>query len=184
MKKLPLLLISAILLIGTIACDNENKNVWKEYKEWREINEAWILEQTARTNPDGTPYYSKVTPNWDPSQYILLHYFNDRSETAGNLTPLLTSTVDVKYIGRLYNDEVFDSSYTLTKWGDSIYRTKCLNVIPGWQIALEKMHVGDSVEIIIPYQSAYGAADNGVIKPYSALVFNVKLVDVYAYEKN
>ncbi|MBR6639234.1 MAG: FKBP-type peptidyl-prolyl cis-trans isomerase [Muribaculaceae bacterium] len=184
MKKLPLLLISAILLIGTIACDNENKNVWKEYKEWREINEAWILEQTARTNPDGTPYYNKVSPSWDPAKSILIHYFNDRSLTANNLTPLLTSTVDVKYIGRLYNDEVFDSSYTLTKWGDSIYRTKCLNVIPGWQIALEKMHVGDSVEIIIPYQSAYGAADNGVIKPYSALVFNVKLVDVYAYEKN
>ena len=184
MKKLPLFLVSAILFIGTIACSNDDMNVWEDYEDWRNTNEAWILEQAARTNPDGSPYFDKVSPSWDPAQYILLHYFNDRNEAASKLTPLLTSTVDVKYIGRLYNDVVFDSSYTLTKWGDSIYRTKCTNVIPGWQIALEKMHVGDSVEMIIPYQSAYGAADNGVIKPYSALHFNVKLVDIYAYEKN
>lgn len=182
MKKLPIFFVSAIMLI-IAACGDDEGNVWKDYEGWREANEAWILEQASRTNPDGTPYYSKVTPDWDPSQYILLHYFNDRSETAGNLTPMLTSTVDVKYIGRLYTDEVFDSSYTLTKWGDSIYRTKCSNVIQGWQIALEKMHVGDSVEMIIPYKSAYGAADNGIIKPYSALRFNVKLVDIYAFEK-
>ena len=132
MKKLPLFLVSAILFIGTIACSNDDMNVWEDYEDWRNTNEAWILEQAARTNPDGSPYFDKVSPSWDPTQYILLHYFTDRNEAASKLTPLLTSTVDVKYIGRLYNDVVFDSSYTLTKWGDSIYRTKCTNVIPGW----------------------------------------------------
>lgn len=170
--------------MGAVACSTDDNNVWEDYENWRDANEAWILEQAARTNPDGSLYFDKVSPDWDPSQYILMHFFNDRSETAGNLTPYLTSTVDVKYIGRLYNDEVFDSSYTLTTYGDSIYRTKPANVIQGWQIALENMHVGDSVEMIIPYRSGYGAADNGVIKPYSALHFNVKLVNVYALEKN
>ena len=183
MKKLPLFLLSTVLFV-VASCSFDDENVWEDYAEWREANEAWIVEQQARTNADGSTFFDKLTPWWDPSQYILIHYFNDRNETAGNLVPKENSTVDVKYIGRLYNNEPFDSSYTLTQWGDSIYRTRLTNVISGWQIALQDMHVGDSVEVIIPYQSAYKAADNGVIKPYSALHFNIKLVDIFAYEKN
>ena len=61
---------------------------------------------------------------------MLAHWFNDRKLTQGNLKPYYTSTVDVKYIGRLYNDEPFDSSYTLmADYGDSIFRTKVGRVI-------------------------------------------------------
>jgi FKBP-type peptidyl-prolyl cis-trans isomerase FklB len=115
-----------------------------------------------------------------------MHWFNDRSKTAGNLQPYYTSTVDVKYIGRLYNDEAFDSSYLLTEtYGDSIYRTKVTAVISGWTIALQEMHVGDSVEVIIPYQSAYGLSGSGTaVLPFSNLKFNIKLVDIPYWEIN
>ena len=47
------------------------------------------------------------------------------------------------------------------------------------------MYVGDSAEIICPYNMAYGESYvSSLIQPYSALRFNVRLVDVYAYEKN
>ena len=50
-----------------------------------------------------------------------------------------------------------------------------------------QMHVGDSAQIVIPYQQAYGSTGsmrNGiyVIKPFSTLVFNLKLVDIPYYE--
>ncbi len=181
MKKLPIFIIAALFVLAA-ACKSDEETTWDEYKDWREMNEVWIQEQSLRVNSDGTPYFQRLSPKWDPKQYILIHYFNDRSETLWNLSPLYTSTVDAKYIGRLYNDEAFDSSYNLRTWGDSIYRTRCSDVIPGWLIALEDMRVGDSCEIIVPYQSGYGAADNGIIKPFSALHFNMKLVDIPFYE--
>ena len=113
---------------------------------------------------------------------MLIRYLNDRSLTAGNLSPLLTSTVDVKYIGRLYTGEAFDSSYNQKANGDSIFRTSLTGLIQGWQIALVNMNVGDSVEIIIPYNMGYGGSQTGIIKPYSTLIFNLKLVDIPYYE--
>lgn len=181
MKKL-LYLPAIFLTIIATACNMDGDNVWEDYRDWRETNEQWILDQASRTNDDGTPYYTKLVPTWDKDSYILIHYFNDRNETKDNLTPLFTSTVDVKYIGRLYNDEPFDSSYAYTQWGDSILRTTQANLIEGWAIALSDMHVGDSCEILVPYQQAYGSSESGIIKPYSALKFNLKLVDIPYYE--
>ena len=112
-----------------------------------------------------------------------MRYLNDRSKTVGNLSPMLTSTVDVKYIGRLYNDVPFDSSFTNTaSYGDSLFRTTPGEVIQGWTIALMNMRVGDSARIIIPYMLGYGASGSGSIPPYSTLVFDVKLVDIPYYE--
>ena len=44
------------------------------------------------------------------------------------------------------------------------------------------MHVGDTVQIIIPYDLAYGQSGSGSIPPYSALRFNMRLMDVPGYE--
>ena len=95
---------------------------------------------------------------------------------------MYTSTVDVKYIGHLYDGTAFDSSYINTYPADSIYRTTLSSVIEGWTIALTNMHVGDSCEVLIPYQHAYGSSEHGDIKPYSALQFNIKLVYIPGYE--
>ena len=181
MRKFPLFLI-ALTSIITIACSSD-ETVWDKYKEWREINEQWFLEQESLTDENGNLYYTKITPEWNKSSYVLVHYFNDRSKTEGNLSPLYTSTVDVKYIGRFYNDEPFDSSYNnVATYGDSIYRTTCNNVISGWTAVLEDMRVGDSCEVIIPYTLGYGDSETGVITPYSTLKFNISLVNIPYYE--
>ena len=88
----------------------------------------------------------------------------------------------MKYIGRLYNDVPFDSSFTTTTYGDSIFRTKPSGTITGWQIALTDMRVGDSARVVIPYGQGYQALSTGSIPPYSTLVFDIKLVDIYSYE--
>lgn len=180
MKKFPIILTLCVVMACVVSCgtDDDDSDTWGDYKEWREDNEAWLEEQAALTNPDGTPYYERITPSWNPSAYVLMHWFNDRSLTAENLKPYSTSTVDVKYYGRLYDDVAFDSSYAQTAYGDSIYRTQLTQVITGWMIAVTQMHVGDSVDVLIPYQQGYNSSSTSVIKPYSALRFGIKLVDI------
>lgn len=182
MRKFPFILLITVLCCGLASCLENNDDYWDEYEDWRNANEAWLQTQAQKTNADGSPYYKKVVPAWDKSAYVYLHYFNDTTLTRKNLSPFYTSTVDVKYIGHLYDGTAFDSSYLNTYPADSIFRTQLSGVINGWTIALNDMHVGDSVEVLIPYQWAYGASKYGDIKPYSALQFNMKLVDIPGYE--
>lgn len=182
MKRLPLIfLLLTALCYGFVSCIN-GEDTWDEYQEWREANESWLLEQSQRKNDDGSDYYKKIVPTSDKVAYVYIHYFNDTTLTRNNLSPMFTSTVDVKYIGRLYDGTAFDSSYLNTSPADSIFRTQLSGVVTGWYIALSDMHVGDSCEVLIPYQWAYGESNYGAIKPYSALQFNIKLVDIPGYE--
>ncbi|MBQ7211229.1 MAG: FKBP-type peptidyl-prolyl cis-trans isomerase [Muribaculaceae bacterium] len=176
MRKLPSLFLLTLLAV-VVACGvGNNSNTWEEYADWREANDAW-LEMKEQSG-----FYRKIVPEWDKSGFVLIHYFNDRTKTINNLSPLSTSTVDVKYHGRLYNDEPFDSSYLQTTYGDSIYRTQVNTKINGWIVALSDMRVGDTCEVIVPYRQGYGGNGSGSIKPYSHLIFGLKLVDIPYYE--
>lgn len=179
MKKLLFFSLLIIALLPMMSCHDETSNTWTEYAEWRDANDKWITDLVSKTNPDGSRYYERVIPAWNNNAYILMHWFNDRAETAGNLTPLYTSMVSVKYYGQLYDDTPFDSSYTLT---DSLFNTTPGSVIPGWTIALAEMHVGDSCEVVIPYTQGYGSTSTSIIPPYSCLKFGIKLVDIPYYE--
>lgn len=184
-KLLAFIAVSTILSLGFSACNKDDDDTYnlEDYQDWRKQNDKWVSEMQARKNPDGTPYYQTVIPVWNPSVFILMHFFNDRAETADNLVPLYTSTVDVRYVGHNCEGERFDSSTTVNKYGKlGIKRFQCNSVIQGWTIALEQMHVGDTAEIIVPYNVAYGTTYMGNILPYSALRFNVRLEDIYKYE--
>lgn len=181
MRKLP---IALLLLVVATACGlDPEEDTWEYYEDWRNTNNAWLDEQMARTNADGTPYYEKVVPVYDPSAYVLIHYCTDRSLTSGNLSPLVTSTVDVKYRMETCDGVARDSSYLRTTPADSVLRIKFSEVISGFRIALMDMHVGDSCDVVIPYQQAYNNMSQGSVLPYSHLRYDLKLVDIYSYEK-
>ena len=177
MKRLLYALGAVALGCAAWSCDDDDDYVdyWTEYASYREANERWIAEQEKLTDEDGQPFYERLVPSWDKGSYILIHWFNDRSETAGNLQPYLTSTVTTKYRGYLYDGTLFDKS---KETADSTFTTPVNGVIDGWQIALQNMRVGDTVQIVVPYASADGAQENGQIKPYSALRFNLRLTDI------
>lgn len=177
MRKL--LFVPIILLLLAACAEDDYSDVWTYYAGWRQENDEWIQNQAKRTNPDGTLYYNKVVPSWNPNAYVLMHYFNDRNETKDNLVPMYTSTVSVKYQGKLITDTIFDSSYSLP---DSLFTTTLGSVIQGWSIALQDMHVGDSCEVLIPYQQAYYTSGSGLVLPFSCLKFGIKLVDIPYYE--
>lgn len=172
----------ALALMGSLALtsclgDDEGDS------DYRKANDAWYNSQAQLLDASGKNYYMLVTAEWDPSAQVLIHWFNDQSATAANLTPLYTSTVDVKYKGVLYNGTPFDSSYARTTPADSIFRTKlATSVIAGWTIALTHMHIGDSCRVVVPYAQAYGSTKYTGIPAYSALQFDVKLVGIPYYE--
>ena len=166
----------------SVSCNDDNKNTWDDYEKWRNANTSYYDEQNYSFDENGNPEYLTVVAPWNPGAEVLIKYLNDRSKTEGNLTPLLTSTVDVKYRGSLYNGVAFDSSYLRTSPADSIFRTVLSATIEGWWIALTDMRVGDSARVIIPYNVGYGSSITASIPPFSTLVFDVKLVDIPYYE--
>lgn len=89
--------------------------------------------------------------------------------------PTLNDKVKVHYHGTLVDGTVFDSS---VERGEPI--SFPLNgVIQGWQEGLQLMSVGSKYRLFIPYTLAYGARGAGeVIKPYSALIFDVELLAI------
>ena len=71
----------------------------------------------------------------------------------------------------------------MTTYGDSIYRFRPSDMISGWQIALTDMRVGDSCRVVIPADQGYGVQSTGIILPYSVLVFDIKLTDIYSLQQ-
>lgn len=181
-KFLAFITVAVATVATTISCNKVDSNTWDDYAEWRELNTTFFDEQQFGVDADGNPLYATQVAQWNPGGRILIHYFNDRKLTEQNLMPMLTSTVDVKYRGTLYNGVPFDSSYIRTTPADSIYRTKVSSTIEGWWAALLNMHVGDSVRVVIPYSMGYGGTASGIIPPFSTLVFDIKLVDIADYE--
>lgn len=173
MKLLRLILPSVAAVALLSSCESDEVKNWNDYADWREANDDWLHEMTV------TGKYTKVTPEWNENLNILMRWTNDRTLTEGNLTPLFTSSVAVKYKGWLYDGTPFDSSYLYT---DSIATLLPSSLIDGWVIALEQMRVGDKVELIVPYSAAYGSSSLGVVKPYSNLRFELELRDIPQYQ--
>lgn len=88
--------------------------------------------------------------------------------------PADTSTVKVNYEGRLIDGKIFDSSYQRKQ----PVTMRANQVIKGWTEILTKMPVGSTWEVYIPQELAYGAQEQGQIKPFSALVFKIELLGI------
>lgn len=181
MKKLIFATLAAIALaLGSTACtETSGTDNWENFREWRESNNSWVLEQESLRDENGELFYTKIVPDWDKGSYVLMHWFNDRSETAGNLTPFVTSWVSTSYDLYLSTGDLADSSEGLT---DDLFTAQLSSLIKGWRIAMLEMHVGDTVQVVVPYLSGYGNMAAGNVPPYSALRFNMRLKDIPGYE--
>lgn len=178
MKSLLCLSAAVALAISSTSCLHDKT---EDHSQWRAENVEYVTRCEAMTE-NGVKVYEKVIPTWSPSTFVLIHWHNDRSLTANNLTPLDNSTVWVKYRLRNIQDTVVESSYKRTSPADSIYQTRPLNNVTGFWAALTQMHVGDSVTAVIPAEAGYGSTSSGSLLPYSTLIFDIKLQKIVAFE--
>ena len=82
--------------------------------------------------------------------------------------------VKVNYRGTLIDGTEFDSSYN----NNAPATFGVTQVIKGWTEALLMMPVGSKWELYVPQDLAYGSMDRSNIPPYSALIFEVELVEI------
>ena len=84
--------------------------------------------------------------------------------------PADTCKVKVNYKGTLIDGTEFDSSYKRKE--PTTFRANQVTE------ALTMMPVGSKWELYIPQELAYGSRDQGQIKPFSTLIFEVELLSI------
>ncbi|MBI3137654.1 MAG: FKBP-type peptidyl-prolyl cis-trans isomerase [Sphingobacteriales bacterium] len=154
MKQFIVILSVFFVLISGMACLKDNSCKAKTV----ESEKATMLSYAASNGITATEHSSGI-------MYQVV--------TAGSgPAPTLSSTVSVRYTGKLLDGTVFDS-----QTGNPI--SFPLNqVIPGWQIGLPLIQEGGLIKLIIPSSLCYGCTGVGAIPGNSVLYFEIQLVDV------
>lgn len=97
------------------------------------------------------------------------------------IKPQITDTVMVHYTGKYIDGKEFDSSIGRTPLKTALNG----GAIPGFLKALSMMEEGSKIEVIIPYELAYGSQGNQnpytgemSIEPFQTLIFQLELVSI------
>ncbi len=153
MKKYFIYLSLLSFTLASTACseDNSIENEGKEIEDY--LASKGLLEQAQKT-PEGV-------------------YYVIEEEGTGTEFPSATSTVDVKYVGYLLNDNVFDSS------GNSTARFSLTSLIEGWRVGMQKFKKNGKGKIFVPSALGYGNQIRPGIPAGSVLGFDIELVGFF-----
>ncbi len=139
--------------------EEQAKKAEAEFGDNKKAGEAFLAENKTKEG---------VKTTESGLQYIVL------KEGIGE-APKASSRVKVHYHGTLTDGTVFDSS--VDRGEPSEFGVG--QVIKGWTEGLQLMKPGAKYKFFIPQELAYGAQQRGQhIKPFSALVFEVELIEV------
>ena len=87
--------------------------------------------------------------------------------------PSRRSIVTPHYTRWTINGKKFDSSR-----GGTPFAMRLSDLIDGWIVAMQQMHVGDQWELYIPAEMGYGKFSQPGIQGGSTLIFEVELLGV------
>lgn len=154
--------------------DEAQAIVQQFFMEQEQKQRAVAAERFKANKADGEKYLAdnakkeNVHVTASGLQYEILKEGNGKKPSA-------TDTVVCHYEGTLIDGKMFDSSI---KRGEPA--TFPLNqVIAGWTEGLQLMQEGAKYRFFIPYELGYGERGAGAsIPPFSALVFDVELIEV------
>ena len=100
-------------------------------------------------------------------------YYKVIRKGKGGASPNRGSVVTAHYVGKTINGKAFDSSR-----GGVAPAFRLRDLIPGWNIALTQMHVGDRWEVYIPAEQGYGKLNQPGIPGGSTLIFDIELLGI------
>lgn len=128
-------------------------------REYIEKNRQWLIAKAAE-------------PGVKALDKGILYKEINKGKPSGP-TPNRNSVVTVHYTGRTINGKKFDSSL-----GGAPVAMRLRDLIQGWIIALQQMHVGDKWEIYLPSEMGYGKFSQPGIPGGSTLIFEIELKGV------
>lgn len=145
------------------------------FQKKQKAEQAKLLEEGKKNKEEGDAFLAEnkakegVMTTDSGLQYMVMKEGNGEK-------PGPTSKVKVHYHGTLIDGTVFDSS--VDRGEPSSFGVN--QVIKGWTEGLQLMNIGSKYKFFIPSDLAYGAnpRPGGVIKPNSALIFEVELLEI------
>lgn len=128
-------------------------------QEYIKKNKEWLTQKAQEEGVKALPkgiYYKVLTAG-----------------DAEGKRPTARSIVTVHYTGRTINGKKFDSSK-----GGVPLAMRLNELIEGWIVALQHMHIGDIWEIYIPAEMGYGRFSQPGIPGGSTLIFEIELIGI------
>jgi FKBP-type peptidyl-prolyl cis-trans isomerase FklB len=144
--------------VQTVMEAANEKRMQDQYGDNREAGEKFLAENKTKEGVQVTP---------SGLQYKVI-------KQGKGAIPTETDRVKVNYRGTLIDGTEFDSSYKRNE--PTVFAAN--QVIKGWTEALTMMPVGSKWELYIPQDLAYGSRNQGTIKPFSTLIFEVELLSI------
>lgn len=128
-------------------------------REYVQDNKEWL---EAKSKEEGVKALSRGI------YYKVLKEGNQSSEQ-----PNIRSIITAHYTGKTINGKKFDSSR-----GRAPLACRLCDLINGWIIALQQMHIGDKWELYIPAEMGYGRFSQPGIPGGSTLIFEIELLGI------
>lgn len=149
--------VSLTLLTSCFGSDDDDPN----YEDYRLKCEQFLADNAKREG---------VTVTASGLQYEVIKEGKEDGKT-----PNASSMVKCHYTGCFIDGSVFDSSYL----SGAPATFPLSGVIKGWTEGLQYMKEGAKYRFVIPYQLGYGDLPYSKIPPYSTLIFEVELLEVF-----
>ena len=112
---------------------------------------------------------NNITAQTDPSG---LRYVVTTAGPAAGVKPIISSTITVKYVGKLMSTGVvFDQRAAPISFLLS-------GLIDGWVIGFQLLTKGSKATLYVPSGLGYKTSGSGSIPPNANLIFEVELIDV------
>ncbi len=128
-------------------------------REYIKANQEWL---EAKAQEEGVFALPKGV------YYKVLAEGNQESKT-----PNARSIITAHYTGKTINGKKFDSSR-----GGVPLACRLSDLIEGWIIAMQQMHIGDKWEVYIPAEMGYGKFSQPGIPGGSTLIFEIELIAI------
>lgn len=159
-KKLAHILVALAAIVLLAGCNSSYTP--PEESQYKKDNDAFV--ENAVANGYTELYFLTA-------EYPIYYKVIKKHEGENALYPYQGSKVKIELSGQLISKEFFQKK--------SLMPVQVNKLVLGMQYALQSMNVGDTWEVVVPYQLGYGAYNNGYTIPaYSTLIFNVTLLEI------
>ena len=155
--EITLLLLVILPTLAVYTLTKEGKTMNK--REFIQANKDWLeaksKEEGVKALPKGIYYKVLAEGNTSSAQ------------------PTVRSIITAHYTGKTIDGKQFDSSR-----GGVPLACRLCDLIDGWIIAMQQMHIGDKWEIYIPAEMGYGKLSQPGIPGGSTLIFEIELLGI------